>query len=117
MCWCTTRASSGSPGGSAYAASKAAAHSLTHTWAAELAPKGIRVNAVAPGFVRTEAYAANGLPPEAVEELFENAKADIPLGRVGEVDDITPWITRLAAPASSLVTGQIITLDFFGTLR
>ncbi|MGY1452343.1 SDR family NAD(P)-dependent oxidoreductase [Streptomyces sp. SS8] len=99
------------PGGSVYAASKAAVHSLTRSWAAELAPRGVRVNAVAPGFVRTEAYAANGLSPEQVEGLFEHAKGDIPLGRVGEVDDVTPWITRLADPASDLVTGQIITLD------
>lgn len=99
------------PGGSAYAASKAGVHSLTRTWAAELASRGIRVNAVAPGFVKTEAYAANGLTEEQVNGLFEHAKADIPLGAVGEVDDITPWITRLAEPAGALVTGQIITLD------
>ncbi|WP_406149002.1 SDR family NAD(P)-dependent oxidoreductase [Streptomyces sp. NBC_01012] len=99
------------PGGSVYAGSKAAAHSFTRSWAAELAPRGIRVNAVAPGFVRTEAYLANGLAPEQVEGLFEHAKGDIPLGRVGEVDDIVPWITRLAEPTSDLVTGQIITLD------
>lgn len=99
------------PGGSAYAASKAGVHSLTRSWAAELAAKGIRVNAVAPGFVRTEAYAANGLSPEQVEGLFEGVKAGIPLGRVGEVDDVTPWIVRLAEPASELVTGQVVTLD------
>jgi NAD(P)-dependent dehydrogenase (short-subunit alcohol dehydrogenase family) len=99
------------PGSSVYAASKAAVHNLTRSWAAELAPRGIRVNAVAPGFVRTDAYAANGLPPQAVEQLFDSIQAGIPLGRVGEVDDITPWITQLAAPASALVTGQIITID------
>ncbi|MBN3931850.1 SDR family oxidoreductase [Streptomyces verrucosisporus] len=100
-----------SAGSSVYAASKAGVHSLTRSWAAELAPKGIRVNAVAPGFVRTEAYAANGLGPEQVEGLFEGVRHQVPLGRVGETDDVTPWITRLAEPSSSLVTGQIITLD------
>ncbi len=98
-------------GSSVYAASKAAVHSFTRSWAAELASRGIRVNAVAPGFVRTEAYAANGLGPEEVEGLFAGVAQSIPLGRVGKVEDIVPWITHLADPSSSLVTGQIITLD------
>jgi NAD(P)-dependent dehydrogenase (short-subunit alcohol dehydrogenase family) len=99
------------PGGAAYGASKAAAHSLTRTWAAELAPRGIRVNAVAPGFVRTEAYAANGLPPEAVEGLFQSVAAQIPLGRVAEAEQIAAWVVRLADPGADLVTGQIVTVD------
>jgi NAD(P)-dependent dehydrogenase (short-subunit alcohol dehydrogenase family) len=99
------------PGGAVYGASKAAAHNLTRTWAAELAPRGIRVNAVAPGFVRTEAYAANGLPPEAVEGLFQSVAAQIPLGRVAEAEQVAAWIVRLADPAADLVTGQIVTVD------
>ncbi|WP_217161444.1 SDR family NAD(P)-dependent oxidoreductase [Streptomyces sp. AC512_CC834] len=99
------------PGSSAYAASKAGVHSLTRSWAAELATHGIRVNAVAPGFVRTEAYEANGMAPRQVAALFDAVTAGIPLGRVADVDDITPWITRLADPAASLVTGQVITVD------
>nr|AKT74271.1 TxnP4 [Streptomyces bottropensis] len=99
------------PGSSVYAASKAGVHSLTRSWAAELAAHGVRVNAVAPGFVRTEAYEANGMTPQQVAGLFEAVVPGIPLGRVADVDDITPWITRLADPASSLVTGQIITVD------
>ncbi|MCX4970534.1 SDR family oxidoreductase [Streptomyces sp. NBC_00654] len=99
------------PGSSVYAATKAGVHSLTRSWAAELASHGIRVNAVAPGFVRTEAYEANGMTPQQVAGLFDAITPDIPLGRVADVDDITPWITRLADPAASLVTGQIITVD------
>ncbi|MFI9255559.1 SDR family NAD(P)-dependent oxidoreductase [Streptomyces sp. NPDC053069] len=99
------------PDGSVYGASKAALHSFTRSWAAELAPSGIRVNAVAPGFVRTEAYAANGLSPEAVEGLFAGVTPTIPLGRVSEPEDVAPWIIRLADPANALVTGQIITVD------
>lgn len=97
------------PNSSLYSASKAAVHSFTRSWAAELAPLGIRVNAVAPGFVRTEAYAANGLSPEQVEGLFAGVAHKIPLGRVAEPEDITPWITQLAA--SPLVTGQVVTVD------
>lgn len=99
------------PGSSVYGASKAAVHNLTRSWAAELAPRGIRVNAVAPGFVRTEAYAANGMPPEVVEGFFEQVASTVPLGAVGEVDDVVSWITRLAAPQNRLVTGQILTID------
>lgn len=99
------------PGSSVYSASKAAAHSFTRSWAAELSASGIRVNAVAPGFVRTDAYAANGLSPEQVEGLFAGVVQGIPLGRVAEAEDIAPWITRLAEPASALVTGQVITVD------
>ncbi|MER0443375.1 SDR family oxidoreductase [Streptomyces sp. Edi4] len=99
------------PDSSVYSASKAAVHSFTRSWAAELAPRGVRVNAVAPGFVRTEAYAANGLSDEQVEGLFAGVVQGIPLGRVSDPEDIAPWITRLAGPASALVTGQIITVD------
>jgi len=99
------------PQSSLYSASKAAVHSFTRSWAAELAPRGIRVNAVAPGFVRTEAYAANGLSPEQVEGLFAGVAQTVPLARVADVADVTPWITRLADPANALVTGQVITVD------
>lgn len=99
------------PGSSLYSASKAAVHSFTTSWAAELAERGIRVNAVAPGFVRTEAYAANGLGPEEVEGLFAGVTPTIPLGRVAESEDIASWITHLAGPAGELVTGQVVTVD------
>lgn len=99
------------PGESVYGASKAAVDSLTRTWAAELAPKGIRVNGVAPSLVRTEVFESNGMPPEAVDMLFEHAAKQMPLGRTGEPEDVTLWITRLAEPSSSWVTGQIIVMD------
>lgn len=99
------------PYASVYAASKAGVHSLTLTWAKELAGRGIRVNAVAPSAVRTEVYAANGLTEEQTDAIFNHYAACMPLGRTGTVDDVAPWITRLADPASSWVTGQIITLD------
>jgi NAD(P)-dependent dehydrogenase (short-subunit alcohol dehydrogenase family) len=99
------------PGASVYGASKAAVDSLVRTWALELGPKGIRVNAVAPAAVRTEVYSANGLSDEDIDAWFGYQASTTPLGRTGEVDDVTSWITRLAEPTSSWVTGQIITLD------
>ncbi|WP_411080832.1 SDR family NAD(P)-dependent oxidoreductase [Streptomyces sp. cmx-18-6] len=99
------------PESSLYSASKAAVHSFTRSWAAELAPQGVRVNAVAPGFVRTEAYQANGLSPEQVEGLFAGVAQSVPLGRIAEAEEIAAWVTRLAEPSDSLVTGQILTLD------
>ncbi len=106
------------PTESVYAASKAAVDSLTRTWAAELAPKGIRVNAVAPSLVRTEVFeTSGGMTPEQVDMLFEHAAKQIPLGRTGEPEDVSLWITRLADPASSWVTGQIIVTDGGWTLQ
>ncbi|MFP3991497.1 SDR family oxidoreductase [Streptomyces sp. E11-3] len=99
------------PYASMYAVSKSGAHSLTRTWAKELAGKGIRVNAVAPSAVRTEVYDANGLSTEQIDGLFKGFAAANPLGRTGVVEDVAPWITQLAAPSSSWVTGQIIVID------
>lgn len=99
------------PYASMYAVSKSGTHSLTRTWAKELASRGIRVNAVAPSAVRTEVYTANGLSTEEVDGLFKGFAAANPLGRTGEAEDVAPWITHLAAPSSSWVTGQIIVID------
>ncbi|MFJ4961866.1 SDR family NAD(P)-dependent oxidoreductase [Streptomyces sp. NPDC088729] len=99
------------PGSSLYSASKAAVHSFTRSWAAELSERGVRVNAVAPGFVRTEAYEANGLSPAEAEGLFAGVAGTVPLGRVAEPEEIAAWITTLASEEHALVTGQIITVD------
>jgi NAD(P)-dependent dehydrogenase (short-subunit alcohol dehydrogenase family) len=99
------------PESSLYAASKAALHSFTRSWAAELAPQGIRVNALAPGFVRTEAYVANGLTPEQAEGLFAGVAQSVPLGRIAEADEVARWVTELTRDSASLVTGQILTMD------
>jgi NAD(P)-dependent dehydrogenase (short-subunit alcohol dehydrogenase family) len=102
-----------SPGQFAYAASKAAVDSMTRSWAKELAPRGIRVNAVAPGTVETEALtaAALGVSEEQLTAIRAQKVKAFPLGRYGQVDDVTPWITRLAETGSSWMTGQVITVD------
>ncbi|MGK8524199.1 SDR family NAD(P)-dependent oxidoreductase [Nocardia asteroides] len=100
-----------SPGSSVYGATKAAVDSLIRSWAIELGPRGIRVNGVAPGMVRTPILTAGGIAPQDVERLRTTYAEQVAVGRVGEVDDVVPWITRLAEPASSWVTGEIIVVD------
>ncbi|WP_181802135.1 SDR family NAD(P)-dependent oxidoreductase [Streptomyces shenzhenensis] len=99
------------PMASVYAASKAAVNIFTRTWALELAPKGIRVNAVAPGWVRTEVYESHGMTAQQVDELFEQAAKSVPMGVTGVPEDVSRWITLLAAPSSAWMTGQILTMD------
>lgn len=96
---------------SVYAAGKAALDSFTRTWALELAPRRIRVNAVAPGWVRTEVYESSGMTPDQIDALFAQAAAGVPLGVTGLPQDVSLWITRFADPASAWVTGQILTMD------
>ncbi|MGH8966412.1 MAG: SDR family NAD(P)-dependent oxidoreductase, partial [Actinomycetes bacterium] len=92
-----------------YAASKAAVAHLTRCWALELAPQGVRVNAVAPGPTATGIYAAAGMPQDAVDELLERRASAIPLGRVGTTGEIARWVSRLVA--DEWVTGQVIAVD------
>jgi NAD(P)-dependent dehydrogenase (short-subunit alcohol dehydrogenase family) len=95
----------GSPGEYVhYAAAKAAVDTLTIGLAQELAPEGIRVNAVAPGLVRTEIHARGARDPERVER---NAPR-IPLGRPGEPDEIAAPIVWLLSPDASYTTGAIL---------
>ncbi|MFD6257866.1 SDR family NAD(P)-dependent oxidoreductase, partial [Nocardia sp. NPDC060256] len=100
-----------SPEQSVYSASKAAVDSLIRSWAVELGPKGIRVNGVAPGNVRTPILTTGGLSDETVTTWRSGYADRAPTGRIGEVSDITPWITRLAEPTSSWISGEIIVID------
>ncbi|HEY3145761.1 MAG TPA: SDR family oxidoreductase, partial [Dongiaceae bacterium] len=100
------------PGLSHYAASKAALDHLTRCWALELAPQGVRVNAVAAGPTETGALTGMmGLSSEQAEAVKERERERIPLKRRGNPEEVARWIVLLADPASEWVTGQVITVD------
>jgi len=92
----------GSPRTGPYAAAKAGMLNLTLTLALELAPRGIRVNAVSPGPIVTEAF----LEVLGVSDQLDELARTIPLGRLGAPDDIAAAVVYLASPAASWVTGQ-----------
>jgi NAD(P)-dependent dehydrogenase (short-subunit alcohol dehydrogenase family) len=94
-----------------YGASKAAIEHLTRSWALELAEDGIRVNAVAPGPIESDALSAAGLPPAEVEQIKKAEAARIPLGRRGRPEEIAVWVLRLADPSTEWLTGQVLTVD------
>ncbi|MET0545890.1 MAG: SDR family oxidoreductase, partial [Caulobacterales bacterium] len=96
----------GTPGWGEYAMSKAAIVAATQTAALEFGPRGIRVNAVCPGGVRTPlSVAVNG------DALDKAMKALSPLGRIGEPEDIAAMVHFLASDDASYVTGQAYLVD------
>lgn len=92
----------GNAGQANYSASKAGLIGLTKTTARELAPRGITVNAVAPGFIETDMTAA--LPEKAKDAML----SQVPLGRAGQPEDVAAVVTFLASESASYITGQII---------
>lgn len=92
----------GSPMTGPYAAAKAGLINLTQTLALELAEQGIRVNAVSPGPVATEAFRE----VLGVEDRLDELARTIPLGRLGTVDDIATMVLFLCSPAASWITGE-----------
>ena len=95
----------GQPSGFMYPASKFAVNGITLSLARELAPFGIRVNAVAPGITETDMVKA--LPPQMIEPLIKT----IPLGRIGTPADIANAFLFLASDMASYITGDILHVD------
>lgn len=96
---------SGQASGVAYPASKFAVNGLTISLARELGPKGIRVNAVAPGITETDMMKA--VPKEVIEPLVKQ----IPLGRLGQPEDIANAFAFLASDEASYITGVVLSVD------
>ncbi len=99
------------PGGAHYAATKAAVESLTRSWALELAPYGIRVNAVAPGPVDTPGFDKSGIPPATLPAVKEGFVKQVPLGRMGSSEEVARWVVAIADPSTTWLTGQVLSID------
>ncbi len=95
----------GNPGQANYSASKAGVIGLTRTVARELAPRGITVNAVAPGFIATEMTAALG------EDTLAEIRKQVPLGRLGDPQDVADAVLFLASDAGAFISGHVLTVD------
>lgn len=95
----------GQPSGVMYPTSKFAINGMTKSLARELAPLGIRVNAVAPGITETEMV--KRLPKEVIEPLIKT----IPLGRIGKPRDIANAFLFLSSDMASYITGEILSVD------
>jgi 3-oxoacyl-[acyl-carrier protein] reductase len=93
------------PNASVYSATKAALGAITRSLAAELGPRNVRVNAIAPGMVETEGWHAAGF---AESDLRKQVEAQTPLGRIGQPRDIAPAVVFLASDDAAWITGQTL---------
>jgi NAD(P)-dependent dehydrogenase (short-subunit alcohol dehydrogenase family) len=95
----------------AYCVSKAAVDQLTRCAALELAPKGVRVNAVNPGVTRTGLHLNSGMNEEAYAAFLERSKTTHPLGRIGQPEEVADLILYLASSKAGWITGGTFSID------
>ncbi len=94
-----------------YCVSKAGVDQLTRCAALELAEKGIRVNAINPGVVRTQLHRRGGMDEKAYNAFLEHSKSTHPMGRIGEPEEAAELIAFLASEKSGWITGTTISID------
>ena len=95
----------------AYCVSKAAVDQFTRCAALELAPKGVRVNAVNPGVVRTNLHLNSGMNEDSYTAFVERSKTTHPLGRIGQPEEIADLILFLASSKAGWITGTTYSID------
>jgi 3-oxoacyl-[acyl-carrier protein] reductase len=95
----------GNYGQSNYVAAKSGVIGLTQTWARELGRKGIRVNAIAPGFIQTR------MMDEVPENILDNLRKQTPLKRLGQPEDIANAYAYLASEEAAFITGTVLSVD------
>ncbi len=95
----------------AYNVSKSGVDQLTRCAALELAAKGVRVNAINPGVMRTNLHKAGGMDLEAYAKFLEHSKTTHPLGRVGQPEEAADLIAFLASPRAAFITGATVNID------
>jgi NAD(P)-dependent dehydrogenase (short-subunit alcohol dehydrogenase family) len=99
------------PGVLAYNVSKAALDQLTRCAALELAPRGVRVNAVNPGVTVTNLHRRSGMTDAQYAAFLERSRETHPLGRPGEPDEVADLVVFLASPRAGWMTGETIPID------
>ena len=99
------------PNLSMYVGAKAAVENFTKAWAVELAPFGVRVNAIAPGAIETDIWKVPGLTEEEAKAHREQSEANIPMKRMGRPEEIGRAALFLVDDENSYVTGSVLTVD------
>ncbi|MEV5751385.1 SDR family oxidoreductase [Actinoallomurus sp. NPDC052308] len=101
----------GWPNNSVYGSTKVALDFLTHTWAVELAQRGIRVVSVAPGITATPVLSHAGFSDEQIAVAGKELRARIPLGRIAQPAEIAWWIVNVTRSEAAYLTGTVIRVD------
>jgi len=101
----------GIPGFAVYSATKAALRSFARTWAAEFKDRGIRVNTLSPGPIDTPIFETVGVPPDQVEAIKQGFASQVPLGRIGQPEEMANAALFLASSDSSFTTGSDLVAD------